>query len=438
MRPDIRSGALRMLVLGSYPVARPIHGGQIRLSEILRAYRAAGVDTRLVSIWPDQAVYRNRLTWRWRPGARTQALDFALAADVLNQYRGQRAPFIEDLASGDFIAGDEERVRRIERFCAGPLDWVHVEQPWLLPLALRLRERGRLGEFQLVYGSQNIEHGLKRAILQQYGVAADVIDAVTRAVRTLEQQAAAEARIVAAVTRDDAAWLAGYAGGEPVLAANGVRPWRAAPAALARWRARLGSEPFGLFVASAHPPNITGFCESFGESLAALSPTQRIVIAGSVAEHVLASGWFRRWEALNRRRVVALGMLDAADLDAVRELAGLFVVPVTRGGGSNLKTAEALYSGQPVVATPHAMRGFEHLSDLAGVVVAEPGGAFARAVHDGLSRLPASRQPVGPSDGRDARGASSRDRARREALTWSSTLADLTASVIRAGQAVPA
>lgn len=423
--------ALRILVLGSYPVAKPIHGGQIRLAEIVAAYRRRGLDTLLASVWPDQAVYRGRFSLRqlWRMRQPADSLDLPLPADALESYRGQTAPFIADLASGDLVAADDGRLSRIEQFCRRPVDWVHVEQPWLLPVALRLRERMRLGPFRLVYGSQNVEYRLKQGILRQYGVDEAVTDAVTSAVMTLEQEAAAAADVVAAVTSEDARWLAPHARVEPVLAANGVRPWRAEPAALARWRARLGAEPFALFVASAHPPNITGFGESFGESLAALSPVQRIVLAGSVAGHIVASDWFCRWAALNRRRIIALGMLDQVDLDAIRELAGVFIVPVTSGGGSNLKTAEALYSGRPVVATPHAMRGFEHLSDLSGVVVAQPGADFSQAVHDSL--LAAERQKDGRADMPVAQPGFHQDR--RESLTWSQTLAGLVAAIADAG-----
>ncbi|HEY0879055.1 MAG TPA: hypothetical protein VGE10_11455 [Zeimonas sp.] len=411
--------AVRVLVLGSYPTVRPIHGGQIRLAEIVAAYRARGFDVRQANAYPDNPLYRSRLSLRRRE--KTDALDLPLPPETLGSHRGLRAPFIEDLVSGEVLAADGRRLAAIEAHCAGSVHWVHVEQPWLLPAVQRLRQRGALGDFRLVYGSQNIEHALKRDIFRQYGVEGDeLLDAI----EALERQAAREADVVAAVTREDARWLASESREAPLLAPNGVRRWSSVPEAKARWRARLGEEPFALYVASAHPPNVIGFCESFGECLAALSPTQRVVLAGSVAEHVVSSEWFRRWGPLNERRTQALGVLDAGDLDAVKDLAHAFVVPVTRGGGSNLKTAEALYSARNVVATPYAMRGFEHLSDLPGLVIAEPGAAFARAVHEALSReAPAADDDVA---------------ARRETLAWHNTLASLVDALGTATEAVPA
>lgn len=407
--------ATRVLVLGSYPTARPIHGGQIRLAEVVAAYRARGYDVRQANAWPDSRLYRLRLSRL--PASAGDALDLPLPTEALASHRGRRAPFIEDLASGDLVAADERRLAAIEAHCAGPVHWVHVEQPWLLPVALRLRERAALGPFRLVYGSQNIEHELKREIFRQYRVDGD---ALVDAIEALERQAAQRADLVAAVTHGDARWLARWSRCPPLLAPNGVRAWKSRPAAVARWRTRLGDEPFALYVASAHPPNVVGFCESFGESLAALSPTQRIVLAGSVTEHVVASEWFRRWGPLNERRTIALGVLDAADLDALKDLAHAFVVPVTRGGGSNLKMAEALHAARNVVATPFAMRGYEHLANLPGLVVAEPGAAFARAVHWSLTR------PAPPADADSL--------ARRDTLAWSNTLAALVTAVAQADE----
>ena len=157
-------------------------------------------------------------------------------------------------------------------------------------------------------------------------------------------------------------------------------------------------------MASAHPPNIHGFCESFGASLAGLSPVQRVVLAGHAGEFIPSTEWFKRWQPLNERRTISLGVLDIGDLSAVRDLAHTFLLPVTSGGGSNLKTAEALYSGRHVVATPLAMRGFEHLSDLPGLRIEEPGADFAGAVSRSLDEP----QPV----------ADAQAERRRESLGW--------------------
>lgn len=401
---------LRILVLGSYPAVHPRHGGQIRLAHLVAAYRARGWDVRQASFFPAHAFYMD---------AGTGPADVGLPHAQLQAWQGHAAPLIEDLASGDLVAGDEQKIERLEGF-AGKVDVVHLEQPWLLPVVQQLRDRGALGPFSLVYGSQNVEHPLKRAIFEQYQVANG--EPLLAGIEALERQCAQQASLVAAVTDEDAAVISGWTQAPVVSAANGVSPWQSDGATRSRWQARLGDEPFALYVASAHPPNVIGFCESFGESLASLSPLQKVVLAGSVAEHILKSDWFKSWGPLNQRRIFDAGVLADADLSALRDLAHAFVLPMVSGGGSNLKTAEALYTGKHVVATPHALRGFEAFCGLPGLQVVQPGPGFGKAVWSTLT------QPLPPADAQAL--------ARRQALTWDKTLAPLC-DAVAALEAVP-
>lgn len=404
----------RVLVLGSYPTRRPLHGGQLRLAQLVAAYRNHGFKVRQVNVFAAQSVYSSvGRVRRWLTGA---SLDMPLFRQQLRCEFGADVPFVEDLASGATVAADDKRVAIIERY-VGRVDWVHVEQPWLFPLAQRLRERGRVGRFRLIYGSQNIEHPLKRAIFDQYRIAGG--EAALVAIEALESAAARHADLVVAVTAEDARQLSQWTQAPIILAPNGVQPWASSSRLRRHWSARLGEAPFALYVASAHPPNVQGFCEAFGESLAGLSPLQRVVIAGTVAEHVVRTDWFRRWEALNARRTYVAGLLNVSDLSALKDLAHAIVLPVTAGGGSNLKTAEALYAGCNVVSTPQAMRGFEAFRDLPGVTVAPPGLAFCQAVASSLMRA-VPRVDDGCI-------------ARREQLVWSNTLAPLTAAIDAAG-----
>lgn len=391
--------AQRILVLGSYPVVNPRHGGQLRLSNIVQAYRSRGFEVRQASFFPANPFYTDHPLG---------AADVPLPPAGLQSWKGHAAPLIEDLASGEAVAQDEARLAALERF-AGPVDWIHLEQPWLLPVVQRLRERGALGAFRLIYGSQNIETHLKQAIFAQYKVrnGQPLLDGIL----ALEQQSAAQADLVATVTQQDRAHTLGWTQAPIVLAPNGVSAWTSTPTDRDHWRQVLGPEPFALYVASAHPPNVSGFCESFGECMAALSPVQKVVLAGSVTEHILSSAWYAHWGPLNARRIHPAGVLSDAQLSALRDLAHTFVLPMTSGGGSNLKTAEALHSGRHVVATPHAMRGFEAMADLPGVVVTQPGIPFAQAVATSLLQ---------PQPGADAASL-----ARRATLTWSHTLAAL-------------
>jgi glycosyltransferase involved in cell wall biosynthesis len=395
---------LRLLVMAPYPAGDPRHGGQIRLSELLRAFSAAGARVTCATWFPANTFYM---------AGPVGPLDTPVAPELLQSFQGRRFPLIEDLSLGEYVAGSPALMRRLVQAVSDGIDAVYIEQPWLLPVVEALR--GQLKTtFRFIYGSANIEHELKASIFEQYQVRDG--EAVIAAIRDLEMRAAATADLVAAVTEADARVLRQWTQAPVVLAPNGVKPWSSDAAKREKWRQRLGNSPFALYAASGHPPNLRGLCESFGESLAGLAPDQRIMLVGGVSEQFLQHPWFRRWEDLNRRRVQALGVLPQPDLDALRDMAHTFILPTTTGGGSHLKTAEALYTGKPVVATPHGMRGFEHLIDLPGVQVVAPGPQFGRTVGDVLR----AGAPV--HDAPD-------DRMRRDALTWRHTLADLAARV---------
>jgi len=420
MQSDVPPVALarrtRVLVLSAYPIRHPHHGGQIRVREIVRAYRAANFDVRHASVFPDYHGYRY---------PSIDAGDLPLAFPPLQQWRGHAVPYVEDLALGEVAARRVDVLERVERHAGGPVALLHLEQPWLLPAALAVRARSQLGPWALCCGSQNIEHRLRDAMWRAAGVDPATLAQLADALCALEQQAVAAADIVAAVTESDRATLASWvpAGRQTpmVLAGNGIRPWRASAQRLQLWRQRLADlgvdARFALYAGSAHPPNVNGFGECFGASLATLPPGRAIVVAGSVGPAIEQTAWYRAHAGINASRMAVLGPLADADLDALRSLAHAFVLPVTSGGGSNLKTAEALYSGAHVVAAPTAMRGFEPLLPWAGLQVAEPGAAFVQAV------LTALAQP--------ARAAADAD-PRRDQLTWAQQLAPLVQAVVQA------
>ena len=140
-----------------------------------------------------------------------------------------------------------------------------------------------------------------------------------------------------------------------------------------------------LFVASAHPPNGAGFVELVLGGVARLRPNERVVVAGSVCS--LIEEHFRDNDSatLGRDRLVLLGEVSPFTLDCLIENATGMLLPITYGGGSNLKTAEALLAGRPIVATAKAFRGCEAFTDTPGVIIAETEEAFSAAMRRVLS-----------------------------------------------------
>jgi hypothetical protein len=62
--------------------------------------------------------------------------------------------------------------------------------------------------------------------------------------------------------------------------------------------------------------------------------------------------------------------------------------PLTQGGGTNLKTAEALWSGKHIVATSIAMRGFENFIGQSGVHIADEPVVFKSKLREVMEMEP--------------------------------------------------
>lgn len=390
-----------VLLLSTYPFAEPRHGGQVRMENIAKAYRSAGWNVESVAVYEPEGYGPNAVL----------AKDIPFPPDSESRkFRGRYVPLITDLLTGDFASSDDGCYRKVLANISSSISVIHVEQPWLWPLVSKLKAESQYRDCLLIYGSQNIEGPLKQEILASYNVAdaADVIAAVS----ALEIRAALEADISLAVTEEDFDVLESWGASNVVLAPNGIAPWHAREERLTYWKEKLPKSPWILYVASAHPPNFTGFNECLGSSLACIPPDSRLVVAGSVGEHLAAALNNTRWGSLNMSRLQLLFLLSDEDLAAVKTLAHAFLLPIPHGGGSNIKTAEAIFSGKYVIGTEAAFRGYQSKRNLRGVMTARTPQDFHTQIKDVLTIK-------APFDLKDD------ELDQRESLTWTSSLASI-------------
>jgi hypothetical protein len=398
-RRDRRDKRPVALLLSTYPFVNPTHGGQVRLKNISHAYHEAG--WRVHSV----AIYSEKIGPQY-----TGPYDIYFDhKSHLRLYKNEIIPFVADLQSGKY-ALTNPIFNKIVKYLPDVLEVIHVEQPWLWPLAKELVGLDKYRNTILVNGTQNIESDLKRSIFDSYSVVSE--DALIE-IKELEITACREANITIAVTEKDLKYYKEHINGMGLLAPNGISPWVASNNKLNEWRAKLPSGPWLLYVASAHPPNFTGFIECIGDSLACLPPDGRIVIAGSVSVHIHRVMSETRFHSLNLSRLQLLFELSDEDLAAVKTLAPAYLLPLKDGGGSNLKTAEALYSNSIVVASRHAFRGFESFMHSAGVHICDTKKEFQSVIRD-LSQ---------------DKLANTFNRKNKNLLTWEHTLSELIKSI---------
>lgn len=391
---------MKILTLSTYPLAVPRHGGQHRLSNIVAAYRSAGHEVQSVGVLGSDAYPPEEgfVEPPPRPEIARYIADPAL---------------MEDWAIGQLFAKRDEFYADLRSQIGECPDVIHVEQPWLFQFARRYVSQLSRRTVRILYGSSNVEHRLKRQIVHDF-VGAEHAEKCGKYVLECESLAAKQADIVAATSIQDAMWLQQYANGEVIVAANGVSDRPISDLGVSQANTIVGHHKFALYCGSSHPPNISGFFQTFGDGVGCLAPNERLVVAGGAGPGIQGHASFRGVPGLSAR-FISTGEVSEECLRGLLETAHAIVLPITSGEGTNLKSSEALWTGRHIVATPLAMRGLEEFVKSEGVAVCENSEAFRSAVRRVMAEQPLN--------------LCSAERDHRKKLLWSSTLRNLVNSL---------
>ncbi len=341
----------------------------MRVTECARAYRSLGHRVDRVTVYARRRSFVEScaepistcvpLVLGWWARQRRCHLGKPRGLDQLRQmWAGRHRGFASDLA------------RRLD--CS--YDIVQIEHPWNFELAAGLRRDPSGANAWLVYSSHNIESDLHESIWRSQGWWTRAAERLVTQIRAHEITCAQRADLCLATSEADAAQLRGFGARDVIVVPNGVHPFPLREPTFSRPAPR-----YAIFVASDYPPNVNGFMRWLSPPFDALPPNTAIVLAGSVGRAIERSG--RYASDIAAGRLVILGVLAREVLEQTILHADAVVLPITDGGGTNLKTSEALVSRRPVVATPHALRGFEAYRRLPRVhCVDEVGPAFMQRV----------------------------------------------------------
>ncbi|WP_165937746.1 glycosyltransferase [Methylobacterium segetis] len=361
---------MRYLSLATYPISVPRHGGQIRVNALHRVLRERGWITEHIAVYEAAA----------QPEEPDSEFLFPVSAGFRRELTRREGRV--DVDASDVLLQDPEAW---QRFCR-VVDEFHpdiiaCEQAWLWP-ALREYLRQRPGiDVRILYSSQNVEgHLIENVTAAQ---SAEGRARLASRAREIEDDLASRADAIIVVSTHDHDHFAPV--GKPILVApNGVWPL-VPPPAEDHWRRTLSLFSTMVFVGSGHPPNAVGFAEMLGPRMSYLAPDERIIVVGSVAGLLDRTPGYADWYGLNAARLIVAGVQDEAGLSTLFDLAGGVVLPITLGGGTNLKTAEALYNRKRIVATTTAMRGYEDFIGFPGLTIHDEPDAFKQAVRACLS-----------------------------------------------------
>jgi hypothetical protein len=408
---------MRILQLSTHSTLIPRHGGKLRSHHVARVLEQEGFDVRRLAFCFRNAddvedprepiIDLRRMLFCGSQKFKAYGPCRFLLADYIATVTAIETPYI--------LAEFDERVR-----AAAP-DVVLLEHPWTWPLLARLEEV-RSGAVRVVYNSQNVEIALKRRILHEEGIPAppEVLDGVEALERGLVTNAAG----VSACTRMDADVYADWGARRVVVAPNGGVQRERRHLLDILPRPLKVDHSYALAVGSNHPPNISGFMNLVVPSLPLLRPGQRVVVAGGMGPGVIEALEAQGLGRIANARLIVLGMVDEFCLDCAIANANVLLLPIQYGGGSNVKTAEALLSRRPIIAAAAAMRGFDMFREVPNVTIADGSVDFGTAMLATLDR-PYSAQGV--------------DHPALSSLLWESTVAPLVGIMreIHADQRMP-
>ena len=386
-----------ILGLGTYPIRKPVHGGQRRVTAFKDFY-----DRHKIA-YTYSCVYN---------GAHYGALevgpyDSTLAATKTEPWL---ANLVGDVLSGQQGATDPDTFQHFSQIVdrLGP-DALQLEQPFMWPLAKRLRQVSGSGrKLRLIYSSHNVETPLKRAILLSCGVDQDLRTRICSEIEEMEVQIAREADLIVCVSESDAQYyrLKLRSSSPVVVVKNGTdRPRMFASDIRPDGLSRFENRPFLMTVGSAHIPNIDGLCHYVvKDGIFCVPPVPSVAICGGIGTSIYNRLEYQSYQVANSRRVQFFADLSDPELAAIKQSCHGVFLPIREGGGTNLKTAEALALGKWVVATVNALRGFETFLDAPGVVIADTPWDFRKAMRQVLRCLPLELDTA--------------SRAARDALFW--------------------
>jgi glycosyltransferase involved in cell wall biosynthesis len=254
-------------------------------------------------------------------------------------------------------------------------DAIIFDHPWLWNEAKKLKKR--FPNVKLIHSSHNIEFLLKSDLLKE--LPEDARISAVKYVRELEEEIARECDLVLCITELDKLWFQNNGATNVIAANNGT---------VASPQKVTSVNNYALVIGSGHPPNIEGSMKYLNDAAEWLPENSRLIYVGSMCD-ALRGNVGKEVSLVKGTEIFFLGIRSNDELNKLIASANVILLPIPYGGGSNLKTAEALVSGRPVVGTTKSFRTFESFANSRNVVIADDVDSFREACFNFVSeKLP--------------------------------------------------
>lgn len=392
----------KIIQLSTYPIKNPLHGGQIRVSQIRKFFEQKNCIVKSLSLSEmSHKEYSDN--------------DILVSEDELKKIVS--IPFCNDYATalisvkGKYFEFLKQSILSFEP------DILMLEQVWLWPVVKYLLKKNIFkNNIKIIYSSQNVEYKTKKQLMDKHFLGGKKVEDIIYNIKRLEMELIEVSDFVICCTSTDADEFIKMGAKSILICNNGVDRKFAHKDDLDFVENILMGRKYAFFVGSAYPPNAIGFWEMMGESFAFIPPDCIVLVVGGVSQ-ILESYMpvkAKLYSNVSLDRIKNLGIVSNELLAAFIEKAQVILLPITIGGGSNLKTAEAIASCKPVVATTIASRGFDIVNQLSNFVVTDNKEEFIKSVYGFLDNYNI-----------DIKQINVEEKKIRETVYWENTLNDL-------------
>lgn len=383
----------KILMLSLFPTRDPDFGGQLRLVNFLRAYKKAGFEVSCVGVLGS-------------PNYRKEDGFLSYPGDDLKEVM-ENVFYMDDYAIGELLVNNLKWQSQLEDCIEFVPDIIHVESPWLFKFALNYSNKV-LPRPLLIYSSQNIEAPLRRSLLGNF-FPKDYVEDCCQKIHEVEINAAKKADLCFCVTEKDKEKFSQWTSGKVCLAPNGVEEIIVDERREKDFQNLKLPEKYALYCASGYDPNYYGFLRVVSDGFGAMNPDQKLVITGSICSRLENSAEYQDIPNL-KESTLLLGVLPMSLLGTVKHHAHCFILPIFDGGGSNLKTAEAICQGKYILGTKFSYRGYEDYLSIPGVFSTDDEADFLKTLRE-IMAMPKVENTKSDID-------------KRKELLWSNCLSD--------------
>lgn len=339
----VRTPAGKLVVVVTFSIFPPRHGGQNRVYNLYR-HLAAAFDIVIIALTDPHVPASDT---EIAPGLRE--IRIPKTPDQARREAKLQERFaipITDIAASQFYRSTPLLLDTIQKEAQDATALVACH-PYLFPALAEIEGK------PIWYEAQDIEFQLKGQVFasQKDG------PALVAQVRELEHDCCKAAQFILTCSKEDASVLAhtfDIPSHKFIVTPNGTNCDEiqyADEIARQRFKQRLGGgkQPFVLFMGSGHHPNIEAVGEIF--KIAATLPKIIFLIVGNVG--------YAFDPMLKPENVWLLGEITETSRKIILELADIALNPMLAGSGTNLKMLDYFAAGIPVISTATGARGLD-------------------------------------------------------------------------------